>query len=496
MDYTKTLLEQYQKKINNVYNNINNRWGIFPNRNEPMQKLIGEEYILKTIYLLKVGFLEDFEVMFAYCYSKDKMQQIIRDLEKQGYITCQNTKAYGKCFLLTKTALHYIYNTDEKESYISEDKFPIQSKLMLYKVMNGYFSRLVFDERTRLLYEEYRKEKKDFRKDYQKEQYIKNFIYQSEGAYSKKDAVEFVAAFRDTLESTEEENTRYMEFIKAFRENRNDTFLTFAFLKDYYNQKYRNRQDALEKTFSILKGIFTNAFRDNPHKFKMDLYQLSGKKERLHTEYKLFLYSELIRIFSINKKALNNTNLDKKSVTELKELTARIQNLDTKIKEYGDVIQNLSNDYEAMVFEKYSTTDVPMFHTEVITLEKLKASNVYITGSTIQANGRIKLTFTIFQPNDDNITTTMLFQRLEKIFFYYINNLLNFDLQINIVAYTKEEIQSAKAKMKIVTDSFRELTQYGLLLPYLDEIEYISTKQHLEERYKIFKLFREKYRTF
>lgn len=503
MEYTRTLIEQYQRKMNNIYKNVNNNWGIFPDRNEPLKRLSGEEYILKTIFILKVSFLSELEILYAYCYSKEKMAQIIKNLEEQGYIISQIIKGYGKCFILTKTALHYIYNNGNSDNYVTEDSFPNEAKLIAYKVLNGYYANLVFSQMTANLREQYTKESSDFRRNYQKEQYIKNYMYSSKKtAYNKKEVDSFVAANMDKLEIDEDEKKKYQRFIKAFKENRdkqyvNDNFLQYAFFKDYYNQTHHNRMEALNKTFSIFKAVFTNAYRDTLHKFKKDLCNLTPNNGRLTNEYKLFLYNELLRIFTINKRALNNTNLDNKSVEELKELTDKIQSLDSKMKTYETLIKELSSDYEAMVFDKYSTNDTAMFRSDIVTLERLKALNVYMIDSYLQENGRIKVSFGIIQPsNDESMATAMIFQRLERIFYYYINNLLAFDLEIKILVYTPDEAQNVKAKLRIVEESFRELTQYSLLIPFIKEIQIIHTKQHLDEKYKIFKTFRNSCKAF
>lgn len=503
MEYTKLLTEQYQRKMNNIYKNINHNWGIFPDRNEPLKQLFVEEYILKTIFIMRICFLSELQILYAYCFSIEKISQIIKSLEEQGYIISKTIKGYGKCFILSKTALHYIYNNGNDDNFVTEDTFPNEAKLITYKVLNGYFSNLVFSQMTADLREQYTKESPDFRRNYQKEQYIKNYMYSSKkAAYNKKEVDSFVAANMDKLETNEEEKKKYQGFIKAFKENRDkqyisDNFLQYAFLKDYYNQTHHNRLEALNKTFSIFKAVFTNFYRDTLHKFRKDLCSLAPKSDRLQNEYKLFLYCELQRIFTINKRALNNTNLDNKSTEELKELTQKIQNLDSKIKSYDTLIQDLSSNYETMVFDKYSVSDVALFKSDVVTLEKLKALNVYIIDSYLQENGRTKICFGIVQSSsDESMATTMIFQRLERIFYYYINNLLSLDMEIKILVYTPDEAQSVKAKLRTVEESFRELTQYSLLIPFIKKIQIISTKQQLEERFKILKTFRSRCKAF
>ena len=150
-----------------------------------------------------------------------------------------------------------------------------------------------------------------------------------------------------------------------------------------------------------------------------------------------------------------------------------------------------------MVFDKYSINDVALFRSAVVTLEKLKALNVYIIDSYLQENGRTKICFGIVQSSsDESMAAVVIFQRLERIFYYYINNLLSLDMEIKILVYSSEEAQSVKTKLRTVEESFRELTQYSLLLPYIKEIQIISTKQQLEERFKILKTFRNRCKAF
>ena len=104
MEYTKLLTEQYQRKMNNIYKNINHNWGIFPDRNEPLKQLFVEEYILKTIFIMRICFLSELQILYAYCFSIEKISQIIKSLEEQGYIISKTLKGYGKCFILSKTA--------------------------------------------------------------------------------------------------------------------------------------------------------------------------------------------------------------------------------------------------------------------------------------------------------------------------------------------------------------------------------------------------------
>ena len=133
MNYADTIIENYKKKLNCIQYNMN-ATGIFPDRNEPLKILdYGRESVLKVIYRFRVGFLEELTILFSFCYSKQKFETLIVDLENQQYIKSQVSKDYGKYFILTTKALYYIQtdrNIPFDECNISEDKFPNEQKLL------------------------------------------------------------------------------------------------------------------------------------------------------------------------------------------------------------------------------------------------------------------------------------------------------------------------------------------------------------------------------
>ena len=145
MMYTDELLNNYRQKYLNVEKALKSK-GIFPNRFEPIKTLsLGEELILKVIFSLKVAFLEELTFIFAYCYSKQKFEKVIIDLEEQNYLKSAISKDYGKYVVLTKNALFYFYTNGTQPINtvnITEDTLPSKERLYYYKVINGYIAKL------------------------------------------------------------------------------------------------------------------------------------------------------------------------------------------------------------------------------------------------------------------------------------------------------------------------------------------------------------------
>lgn len=497
MNYAKELVTNYATKIKNIQNNMN-KTPLFPDRREPTKYLsYGYELILKMTFKLRVCFLEEMMFVFAFCYSKQKFEKVILDLEDMGYIQSENTKDYGKYWCLTTAALYYIYrdssNIDDC-TRISEDKLPSSnsSKLYFLKIMNGCFAQRIFHDYVNYVWEHYKAQPKDFRNKYTKEQYIKYIVYAKDEntGYSKTQAQDFVESFLPVLELDTEEYLKYKNFISKIKSKLSDDLVKFNFLKDYFNQLNLGRTLSLKNTLTLIDSIFNNYYRDNYHSFRESLYEITHHSSYLKKEVELFTLTELLHIMKITKKSLLNSNLDTKTEQELAALNSKIESIDNFISSQTPTLEALQEEFNFMVFDKYNINDVAMFKEALITFEVLRNSNIYIVDTIIQDSGKPKITFGIFQSSAEEMASSFLFSRLEKIFRYYRKNLLSCDYEIVIYTYTNQHKELIETKLKSVRENFRELTEYAFFLSAFDELKIITTKNHFQERYKVFEQFK------
>lgn len=491
-NYADILIDNYKKKLNLVQTNMNTR-GIFPDRTEPLKFLdSGSENILKTIFRLRVCFLEELTILFSFCYSKQKFESLIIDLEeKQGYIQSQTSKDYGKYFILTPKALYYLYTdrtTPYSECNISEDKFPKESKLIMHKCINGIFSEMVFKRLTEAVWSKYQQQDKDFRKLYARKQFLKNFVYDKGAkAYKKEEAEAFALSHIHVLNNDTELFERFKRFAAYMKEHPDDEILRFNYLKDFYNSLRMGREKALDNTMFILNDIFSNIYRDKFFTYRNTLYNLSNKSSKLKDEFTLFTADEFIRILGITRRSLLNTQKATKSEEELSEILKKIDDLDRKIEQLQRIKANLEEQFEVMVFDKIGANDCALFTPDVITFESLKNLNVYITSCTLNQTGKYCLEFSIVQPTSEEVAISYLFSRIEAIHKFYRNNLLMFDYRIKIVTYTPKQKELLETKLATVREDFEMIPEYAMLLLTFDEaIEVVSTKRHFRERYEVF----------
>ena len=491
MNYADTIIENYKKKLNCIQYNMN-ATGIFPDRNEPLKCLdYGRESVLKAIYRFKVGFLEELNILFAYCYSKQKFETLIVDLENQQYIKSQVSKDYGKYFILTTKALYYI-QTDRSipfnECNISEDKFPNEQKLLFYKSLLGYYCNRVFNRLTEKHWNNYLSLDKNFRRDYAKKQFIKQFVYSQKDkqAYSRTEAETFADNFLPALDSDVELNQKYKNFIK-YMKNHFNAMLLFHFLKDYYNELGLCREQAIESTLTELNNTFNNVYRDRYFTYRKTLFKYSGNSTSLKSEYELFTVNELLKVLAITKRSLLNTKTSK-TETELQELTQKIKDIENKTDTLTKIRDVLVQDFEVMVFDKYSITDIPLFIEATVNLDTLFNMKVYITGCSKTEDEKLCLEFSIVQSSIEEPSTNYIFKRLEALFRFYRSHLLMFDYKIKLITYTPKQKELLETKLATVKQDFELLSEYSLLLSKFEEgIEVISTKQHLNERYETFR---------
>ena len=481
----------------NINNNMN-KTPLFPDRNEPTQYLsYGYELILKMTFKLRVCFLEEMMFVFAFCYSKAKFEKVILELESMGYIQSETSKDYGKYWCLSPQALFYIYkdtSNPDDTTRISEDKLPTlnSSKLYFLKIMNGCYAQKIFHDYVSYIWKHYKEQPKDFRNKYTKEQYIKYVVYAKEEStgYSKTQAQDFTSKFLPVLETKAEEYTKYRSFLSKIKPMLSDDLVKFCFLKDYFNQLKIGRNTSVHNTLTIINDFFNNYFRDNYYTFREELYKKTSCSSHLKEEYELFTLTDLLHIMKITKKSLLNSKLESKTEDELLELHKRISDIDDFIAKYTPRLEVLEENFIFMIFDKYSINDVAMYKEALISLDVLRNSNIYIVDTVIQESGKPKLTFGIFQSSAEEMANTFLFTRLEKIFRYYRKNLLSCDYEVVIYTYTNQHKELIETKLKSVREDFRELTEYAFFLSIFDELKVISTKNHFQERYKVFEQFK------
>lgn len=507
MSYTDDLLNNYKKKYLNVEKALNDT-GIFPDRGEPTKKLsLGEELIIKVVFSLKVAFLEELTFLFAYCYSKQKFEKVIIGLEEQGYIKSAVSKDYGKYMVLTKAALFYFYTDGTiplNECTITEDSLPTNTRLYYYKVINGYIAQSVFEDFTSVMWEKLSKQGADFRKNYQKEQFIKRYLYESTNeGYSKKQAEDFCEEQMETFDNNPLLQEQYQGFIKAFKDNLatgyiNHILLQFSYLKDFYNLIMRSRETAVQFTQKLLNRHINNLTRTNPYAFRNTLYRASGQKETLKQELALFYGAEMQRICTITKRNLGNTKKDGKPKEELKEITDKMELLEKKLLELKNEAVILSPAFECMVFAGYGGEEqtIPQYKNEVITLETLKNQKCFITDIIAIKGEKPLIRFSIFQSDYEEFTVIGLFQRMERIYQFYRTHLYMFDFELELVVLEQQEIAPTQNKLKFVREHFKELGSYGLLLPKITDIKITATRSHMQERYQVFKTLREQSKAF
>lgn len=492
-NYADVIIENYKKKLNLIQQNLNTT-GIFPDRNEPLKVLdYGHEAVLKTIFRFKVCFLEELTILFAYCYSKQKFETLIANLEHQEYIKSKVSKDYGKYFTLTQKALYYIYTdrvTPFSECHISEDQFPNESKLVYHKCVNGYYSNQAFKKLTNKYWNEYQKQDKSFRKQYPREQFIKQFVYSQtdKTAYSKTEADSFANSYMTTLNTDEELLSKYKKFVSYFKEHSSDTILKFHFLKDFYNSLKIGREQAIKSTLEELNSIFNNLYRDRSFTYRTKLYELSGNTPCVKSEFELYTINELLRNMQITKKSLLNTQKSEKSEAELQETIQQISDIEKRTAILTKSKETLEQNFETMVFDKYSVKDIPLFIEANITLDTLSNMKVYITGCSKNESGKPCLEFGIFQPTIEEMSVSYLFKRLEAIFKFYRSFLFMFDYRIRIVTYNTKQKEQLETKLSTVREEIEFFPEYQMLLLAFDEgIEVVATKQHLTERYETFR---------
>ena len=496
-NYSKELIQKYQQKQNTIKNNLLTQ-NLFPNRANPIQSLApAEEFFLKATYALRVGFLQEFTFLFAYIYSKQRFEKAVIDLEQQGYIKSQQNREYGKYWVLTATSLFYL-TTDQTEDFLSynlkDDSFPSSKRLVYYKVLNGLFCQRVFKQRTDNLMTTFRSQEKEKRVQYQKEQFIKAYLFpNTKQTYTKEAASKFVSDVWDELEANEDIQTQYKNFIRSFKENAkaenvNHTMLQFAFLKDYFNGLGLSREQSVKETSNFF-NLFQTAYRGDAYTSRITLYR-KLKNEAVKTDLELFTYTELIAYLTMVKRNLSKTKPSDDDEATL--LSLKLDSLEKRIASMEQTVSTRQEEFETMVFDTLKN-EIATFKPSVVTIKSLADIQCHIIGfKESTEDSRPLIIWGIFQPNEEDFSVTALFSRIERIYQYQSHHLPMADFKLIICTYTNSQGETILRKLDTVKESFEDIGHYGLLLYHFDEMEVVATQQSMKERYEIFKEFQEK----
>ena len=146
-----------------------------------------------------------------------------------------------------------------------------------------------------------------------------------------------------------------------------------------------------------------------------------------------------------------------------------------------------------MLFDKFNPeTYVPEYKSSIITLDLLKAKKCFITNIEETDNEKPCVVFTIINHSDEEISTSSLFTKLEACFQYYKHFLYMFDFRLEFIVMDLKEIPIVKSKLSFIKEQLKELGSYGILLSKVNNIQLISTREHMIERYRSFFRFKRK----
>lgn len=499
MDYADKLIDRYRDKYNTVGGNLK-REALFPDKNNLTKPLDeARTLILQTLFRVKVGFLEEFTCIFSLLFYKQKFEKVILELEEIGLIESKQT-SFGKAFLLTKDALYYIYKNEAnngEEAKVSPDVFPSEKKLAHYKLLNGILSFTIFQKVLMFIESEYRAKEKPFRTDYTKKQYLTNFVYKDSSdvkTFSKKSLDEFLNAAMPSYFLDEKHLVSYREFVKAFKENTKDCSvkslqLKNAFYRDFALSLFADKGVSIHFLRIPLETELSNLFRENPFEFWKKLYEESGKSQRIRLDFNRFYYEEIEKILSITKRAVLGKNTGEGG-TAAGEILSDISSIDKKLASIKGMNEAYVSQFEVMGFQGFSSTDIPQFAPEVVTLDCLKRNGVYVESLTKVTGEKPILSFAVMIEDPENIPQSSFFKKLESLYLYSLNNLIVFDIQINIYTYCSKDYDILLEKFKRIIQLFKDAgTSYACFIDILLSADIITTEIHPTERFKVFRDF-------
>jgi len=494
MDYSKQVIENYTKKLANIENALKTT-PLFPDRSSGTpQRFLDEkmEFILKVTFKLRVAFLEEMEFMLAFASSKATVEAMVLELEKQDYIKSDVSSDLGKYWVLTPTALYYFY-TDRtipyKSATIPAVSLPSSSNVMPLKCINGIIASRVFDEMTIRLYADYKENPTEYKHRYQKVQFVEQFILSNaQKKLSARGKMHIINDYLANNELSRESNEQYARFLKFFKEEATTIHL-FNFLKGYLgsDKGLAFKEMAVETAYHIISRLPTNIYKDTSYSFRNKLFVWTKQSNRILNESRLFLVEEYLKQFSIAKRSLGNIKLENKTPEEIQAINTSTKELDTAIATYESYKARLTEEFNVMLYDKVGENNLPLFTEQRVTLESLRTSNVFITDTTRDEDGKVLLTFSILQPSFEEMSLAYLFSKLEKIYQFAFKNLLMADYRIKIITYDKKNADIVAGKLPVLKEEFSAMMQYALFLSHLSQIEVVPVERHFKERFEVFR---------
>lgn len=523
MNYIQEILKEKEQQDKRIQDTLAT-FGNLPDVEDPTKPVsFIKELIIKITYLHKVFFLSDLVELFRFSYSKQQLEKIVLELEETGYIKSQNDREYGKCFSLTKQSIYFIkYNSayitvSLSDVSVNNDKIP--SDLISYKCKSRITSSYIFNMQASELYQKFKNENGEYRKEYAKLQYIKHFLYKDFLQYpkSKKEEIlkeldfepskidkyskskiysnsfadEFVNQYL-IVKGTEdlEKTADYKNFRNAINtyclkpKSRNNQCL-FHFLYDFHTFTSLDKKEYLKATYELVLDM-KNTYMRNANKRTVNYIDKHTDKDIC--KYQRELNGLLDKSLFLNAKRRNLINShahkDKKSISELQAVNHKIQELEHEISTYSNYKQFTQKQFQFLTYEKTRENGVIDFKEEEITINKLASKNIFITD--IHSGGVFKdrIEFAVIQKNSDGFYSDSLFRKIELAYIYSYHVLKDYDW--NFTIYTFGDIRKAEIEKALeqVKEKFQSIKEYRNLASTV--INVVDCKNRNTERYQTY----------
>ena len=528
MNYIQEILKEKEQQDQRIQDTLAT-YGNIPDLENPTKPIsLIKELIIKITYLHKVFFLSDIVELFSFSYSKQQLEKIVLELEETGYIQSQIDKEYGKCFCLTKQSIYFIkYNPTYitisiSEVNINDDKIP--DDLISYKCKSKITSSYIFNMQADKLFQKFKSEDKEYRKEYAKLQYIKHFLYKDFLQYLKSEKEKILKgldfeqskieryskskiysnSFSDefvnqyiTMKGTSdlEQSADYDKFRKAINiyclksKSRDNKYL-FHFLYDFHTLIIGDKKEYLKNTYQLVLNM-KNTYMRNASLKAINYINQNTNNDICKYQRELNCLLDKSLFLSAKRRNLINSNAhkDNKSIQELQSLNNKIQELEKKISSYSDYKEFTQKQFQFLSFEKIRENGVIDFKEEEITINKLSSKNIFITD--IHSNETFKdiVEFAIVQKSSDGFYVDSLFRKIELAYIYYYNVLRDFDL--NITIYTFGDIRKADIKKALeqVREKFEQIKEYRSIASA--DINIVDCKNKNTERYQTYNFIKQ-----
>ena len=323
-----------------------------------------------------------------------------------------------------------------------------------------------------------------------------NYVYKAKSdtpTFSKKELDSFIDDNIATYFDDSSNLASYKKFVKCYKEtvSQNGPLslqLKNAYLRDYTASITQNKDAVVALLRKIITRSVNNFLRGNPFEFWRNLYTLSNNSPRVRLDFNRFYNEELLRNLSITKRSLLASNKNSEP-DQMRVLLDKIENLDAGIVECSRKKDSFDSQFEVVSFKGFSEADIAQFEAAVVTMDTLKRNGVYISNVISVESEKALVSFAIALDNPDTVTASALFRKLEYIYLYHINNLVAFDYDITIYTYYSKDRDVLVEKLRNVTQLFKDIGSYSLLIPKLLEASVESTEIHPSERFQVFQSF-------